>query len=152
MARRKKKSAQVELNLTSMMDIVFLLIIFFLLVTNFVSQELPELDVPKPDQSIAKNEESERVTVNVVPHPDKDDKTYAKAVVIGNVEFDVNKLGELTNFLLEEKTAAEGRDKKFEVDLRAHKTIQYLYVAPVMEAIVKAGIVDVNMVMKTDDR
>jgi biopolymer transport protein ExbD len=151
MAKRKREPNKVELNLTSMMDIVFLLIIFFILVTNFVSQELPELEVPEPHESKAINEESERVTVNVVPDPDKEDQTYAKFVVIGNLEFDPDNLGELTNLLIEEKASAEGREKKFEVDLRAHKTIQYLYVAPVMEAIVKAGIVDVNMVMKTKD-
>ena len=45
MARQPNQPAKAQLNLTSMMDIVFLLILFFLLVTNFASAELPKLEV-----------------------------------------------------------------------------------------------------------
>ena len=150
MARRKRPPSKAELNLTSMMDIVFLLIIFFLLVTNFVSQELPEMEVPKPHNPISKNVESERVTVNVVPG-DTADKTLAGKIVVSNIEIEPSKAGELTKLLITEKEAAQARGKKFEVDLRAAKTLQYNQVAPVMEAITGAGIKDVNMVMKTKD-
>ena len=151
MARRKRPPSKAELNLTSMMDIVFLLIIFFLLVTNFVSQELPEMEVPKPHVSISKNVESERITVNIVPLETSTDKTLAGKIVVSNIEIEPSKAGELTKLLKTEKEAAEGRGKKFEVDLRAAKTLQYNQVAPVMEAITGAGIKDVNMVMKTED-
>ncbi len=151
MARRKRPAGKAELTLTSMMDIVFLLIIFFLLVTNFVSQELPEMEVPKPYVSISRNVETERITVNVVPSEKSSDKALAGKIVVSNIEIEPSQGGELTKLLITEKEAAEGRGKKFEVDLRAHKTLQYNQVAPVMEAITAAGIKDVNMVMKTED-
>jgi hypothetical protein len=48
MARKMKERPRMDLNLTSMMDVSFQLIIFFILITNFAAADLPELDPPDP--------------------------------------------------------------------------------------------------------
>ena len=48
--RRKPPPTQVEANLTSMIDVVFLLIVFFILVSQVVNREAEPLDLPEvPD-------------------------------------------------------------------------------------------------------
>ena len=52
--RRKHPPTQVESNLTSMIDVVFLLIVFFVLVSQVVSREAEPLDLPEvPDAAAA---------------------------------------------------------------------------------------------------
>ena len=43
-----------QVNMTSMVDIVFLLIIFFVLVSQFISADNILVELPEPDKSLAK--------------------------------------------------------------------------------------------------
>ena len=66
---RKRGPGKVDLNLTSMLDIVFQLIVFFLLVTNFASAELPKLKPPEiPDSQAIDVLNRKKITVNVIPY------------------------------------------------------------------------------------
>ncbi len=48
-ARRREKHASIGLNLTAMIDVVFLLLLYFLLATSFaLNEEAFELDLPDP--------------------------------------------------------------------------------------------------------
>ena len=65
--RRKHPPTQVESNLTSMIDVVFLLIVFFVLVSQVVSREAEPLDLPEvPDAAAAVAREESRLVVNVL--------------------------------------------------------------------------------------
>jgi biopolymer transport protein ExbD len=51
MKLKKPEKSEMDLNMTSMLDIVFQLIIFFILVTNFAAADLPPLEPPDPIES-----------------------------------------------------------------------------------------------------
>jgi hypothetical protein len=56
------------LNITPLIDVVFLLIVFFMLVSKIVTEEVPELQLPNPDQSESfVNPDENRIIINVVP-------------------------------------------------------------------------------------
>lgn len=141
MARKQLQPAKVQLNLTSMMDVVFLLMVFFLLVTNFASATLPPLEVPDPDSSKAHDQEkSDRIVVNVIPDPDT--LQYAKSVRVGHQDIAADAYGQLTEMLKTEKE----KNELVEVNLRADRHLRYDQVQTVMQAITQAGIVHVNLV------
>ncbi len=55
----------VAFNMTPMIDVVFLLIVFFMLVSTFASAENVRMDLPQPDKSQAVNVKlSDRVVIN----------------------------------------------------------------------------------------
>jgi len=68
MARKRVDEAPPALNMTPMIDVVFNLVIFFLIVTDLTQKELENLTLPlaekaKEDKGI---EEEERVIINIV--------------------------------------------------------------------------------------
>ena len=145
MARKHRESAKIELNLTSMMDVVFQLIIFFLLVNNMSSAELPKLETPEPLESKAYMlPDRQSVTVNVIP-PDEG-ANVARSVRVGVKDILPGNYGELTQLL---KAEVE-KNPDIEVDLRADKSIHYLHVQPVMNAITAAGIGRINLIAHTE--
>lgn len=138
MAKREKTS--VDLNLTSMMDVVFQLIIFFILVTNFAAADLPELNVPKPNHSRARpTEEGISRVINIVP--DKHRQGMADYVLIADHEIPLPRVAEVTSMLVEEKQRVEA----LQVSLRVDRTLHYDQVQPVMKAITDAGISKINL-------
>jgi biopolymer transport protein ExbD len=124
-----------------MMDIVFLLILFFLLVTNFASAELPKLEPPRPSPSKARDQEkSDRIVINVIPDPDT--PQYAASVRVGTQDIGPDAYGQLTEMLKIEKE----KNDLVEVNLRADRHLRYDQVQTVMQAITQAGILHVNLV------
>jgi len=59
----KRKLKEVTPPLTSLIDIVFLLLVFFLLTTNFISDE--GIDVSLPQAASSRVQEGERVTIDI---------------------------------------------------------------------------------------
>ena len=55
--RQKRKRLQVEVPLTSLIDIVFLLLIYFLLTTNFMVDEGIKIKLPQAKASAPQTEE-----------------------------------------------------------------------------------------------
>lgn len=71
----KRGAVEPTLNITPLIDVVFLLIVFFMLVMNIVSDENPELQLPDLDRPNVYPPEGERkVTVNIVPEAEFDDE------------------------------------------------------------------------------
>jgi biopolymer transport protein ExbD len=140
MKLKQKKRTDVELNLTSMMDVIFLLIIFFILVTNFAAADLPELEVPEPDNSKAREEMEGTRLVNVVPT--SEDPTKAAHVLIAGKRFNIEDKEAIAAMLKEEREAKG----ELMVDLRADARLGFDQVQPVMMAITDAGIANVNLV------
>ena len=72
MARRKAEEAPPTLNMTPMIDVVFNLVIFFLIVTDLTSKDLELLTLPLADKAKddKAGEEDERVIVNLVENKD----------------------------------------------------------------------------------
>lgn len=134
-----------ELNLTSMLDVIFQLIIFFLLVSNMSSAELPKLDPPAPMQSQAQDSgERSRVIINLIPAQNK--AGGIKSVRVGQEDILPGNFGRLTQML----QAEQAENPEIQVDLRADLSVNYKEVQPVMTAITSAGISRINLVALTD--
>lgn len=151
----KRGAVTPSMNITPLIDVVFLLIIFFMLVNNIVSDEtvemvLPELDDPKTREV----GEIERVVVNIAPedftrdgrkeHP-LDHTGTAKYVKVGTGQssrFEVHDIAGITAALETEKN----KNPEVEVLLRCDGALYYKAVQPIMGAITAAGIQTVNLV------
>ena len=58
---------ELVLNLTPMIDVVFLLLIFFMLATTFLDPEREiDLDLPRADSSQARDAEADELVINVL--------------------------------------------------------------------------------------
>jgi biopolymer transport protein ExbD len=134
-------SSQVGFNMTPMIDVVFLLIIFFLLSSHLARQE-QQLPLPLPaavSGRIEAADERPRLTVNVLA--DGTLLVASRAVGAGD-------LGQL----LAERRALHGEE--LQVRIRADRGVAYRRVEPVLLACVKAGIWNVAYVVqqRTNDQ
>lgn len=145
----KRGAVTPQMNITPLIDVVFLLIIFFMLASNIVSKEAVEMVVPKLDEPRTQGlGDVDRIVVNIVPEtgsrPEDPTDFYGQPryVQIGLSRFEVDDLAGITDALV----AAKKADPNVEVLLRADAALFYDTVAPVMTAITDAQIVKVNLV------
>ena len=93
MERRGKPSSSINANLTPMIDVTFLLIVFFVVVSQIVDRDAVSMDLPSPEDAAASVAEmQERVVVNIVPS----DGGAVQRVVVGRHEISIDSLDELT--------------------------------------------------------
>ena len=120
-------SSDVGFNMTPMIDVVFQLIIFFLLSSHLAKQET-QLPLPLPAAASGTRQAADnrpRLTVNVLA-----DGT----LLVANHPINSNDLAAL----LRERLAAHGDD--LEVRIRGDRGVLYSRVEPVLLACVQAGI------------
>jgi hypothetical protein len=66
----KRGNAEIYGNLTPMIDMTFLLIVFFVLVSRIVDRESVDMNLPQPRKALAeKVSQEQRVVINVLPLP-----------------------------------------------------------------------------------
>ena len=138
-APRYKPVRRYGFNMTPMIDVVFLLIIFFLVSSHLAKQE-NQLQLKLPVAQSGNNDVQQdvpRVTVNV-----KQDGTLW---VRGQ---EVSK-GDLEPLLAKAKTAEP--DEAVEVRIRGSRMAPYSSVEPVMVACAKTGIWNVTYAVYRDD-
>ena len=151
--RRAVTRCKPELNITSMLDVVLNLIMFFILITNFASANLPtEVQAPQPEESVAKdNPDISKLLVNVLPLTtakaevdtrDATDTGEASGIIFGGKHYAMSELGTITELLKKEATI----NPDIAISLRADRNIRFDAVQPVMNAITAAGIKTVNLV------
>jgi len=147
MARRKKTNLpKSELNVTSMLDLVLNLIVFFVLISNFAMADLPPLEPPRPEGSRAYEDKTQdKIRINVVP--DDANPSQAQYVKIGQDEIATTDMRRMTEVLQREYRISE----QVVVDLRADYRIRYSVMQDVMKAITDSGITTVNIVAMTPD-
>ena len=144
-----------EMNLTPLIDVVFQLIIFFMLVSNIIAEESVQMIVPKLDNARTERiGEIERVTVNVLPRGyNVQDRTgegfnplvfsgEPLGVKIGMTSYAMDDLASM----VERLEVVKNRSPKVEVVLRADAALYYGAVQQVMAAITEAGISKVHLV------
>jgi len=112
--------------MTPMIDVVFLLIIFFMLVSQFSSAENVEVELPDPEQSQAiEATVPEKVILNIeYVGPDE-----PPAFLLGSIR--VAGLAELSRRLRNQRVGSP----ELQVILRADKRVAYLDVRQAMEVI-----------------
>jgi biopolymer transport protein ExbD len=126
------KSEGVGFNMTPMIDIVFLLIIFFLVSSHLARQEVQTpLDLPTARQGDdPKEDDARRVVINVLPEPDP----RGRIMVSGRrMSADVAALTELI------RESRRGEDP-LEVRIRCDRRAPYRDVAPIMLACAEAKV------------
>ena len=125
------KSGEVGFNMTPMIDVVFLLIIFFLVSSHLAKQEV-HMDLPLPDAATGEqrtSEEAPRLTINV----SQDGQLIVAGRTVAQAEL-------RTRF--EEKRRDAGPD--VEVVIRGDRDVPYGQVEPIMLDCVRAGIWNVT--------
>lgn len=127
--RQKPHSAGI--NMTPMIDVVFQLIIFFLVASHFTNQEnAVEVELPKAeDAEEVKQDENHRLTLSI---------PEAGKIYIGTKILSASELQE--RFRREHKKTEDA----FQLRIRAGRLVPYSEVEPVLLAAAEAGIYDVQ--------
>ncbi|MEM6458995.1 MAG: biopolymer transporter ExbD [Planctomycetota bacterium] len=144
-----------SMNITPLIDVVFLLIIFFMLVNNLVSDETVEMILPDiTDPRTRELGEVDRVVVNVAPEPftregrasfplsHRGEAAYVKVGTGTASRYEADDLEGITEALRREREASP----EVEVLLRADGALYYDVVQPILGAVTAAGIGTVNLV------
>lgn len=136
----KQSRDPVSFNMTPMIDVVFLLIIFFMLVSTFASAENIPLDLPKPENSQAKNVKlPDRVVINCKPANPADPRSGVVYSVGPN-------RAENLAVIAERLAAAKAAYPNTRAVIRADKRLPYAAVREVMRTVADAGIEAMNLV------
>jgi biopolymer transport protein ExbD len=152
-----------EMNITPLIDVVFLLIIFFMLVSRIVAEEREPMIVPRLENPAAEKLNTEqRIVVNVARRdPAVTDRRQRLAgdggdghlrgpgeaayVKVGLKRYSFDELDAVTERL----RAAKEKQARLQVLLRADAGLFYEQVSPVMQAITAAQVTKVNLVAYT---
>ena len=137
----RRGSKAFGINLTPMVDVIFMLTIFFMLVTRFSSAEQIPLQLPKPDQSQAALAKiPQRVVINCRPAEGDDSGTDGVLYSIGPNQ------PEPLSAIKERLAAMKIRSPELQVVLRADRRLRYTEVREVMRVIAANGIERFNVV------
>ncbi|NLX95467.1 MAG: biopolymer transporter ExbD [Rhodopirellula sp.] len=126
-----RSRASVGFNMTPMIDVVFLLIIFFL-VSSHLAQQETQLELDLPDAASGErpiDDDIRRVVVNVLP-----DDGPAPRIQVGSRLVPPEDLDRLIGF------ESQQTDGKIEVRIRADRHVPYRVVEPIMIACARAGV------------
>jgi len=123
----------IDVNMTPMIDVVFLLIIFFMVVSQVVSSELEVLVLPRPFKSQATEFGGQsKLTVSLSGDGlgGIERRRVGGAVVADDAE--------LRRILMDSGRLARARGEKMPVVLRAERDIHFRYIRRVMSVIAEA--------------
>jgi len=148
-----RPSGEVELNMVPMVDVAFLMILFFILTGQIVSATFSAMQIPEPKHSIAKKIDGKpdapnRLIINVVCKVNPADKTAPPELTLQAKEYSISgnpyPAGDITPLVREIKMrkAAATKDgfKDFFVEIRSDRRVAFSEVRPVMQAAGEAGV------------
>jgi biopolymer transport protein ExbD len=154
----KRGPAKAEMNITPLIDVVFLLIVFFMLVNKIVSDETVPMFVPRLTDPVTRElADVHRVVVNVPSRSGRDELTTntllrdpqpAFVQVGASRRFDPADLAGITAAVDAARQAAVAEadaDPRIEVVLRADDALFYDAVQPILDAIADAGIDTIHL-------
>lgn len=123
----------ISVNMTPMIDVVFLLIIFFMVVSQVVSSELEVLGLPRPFKSQATEFRGQsKLTISLIGDGlGGIERRRVGATVVADE-------AELRRVLMESGRLAKARGDKMPVVLRAERDIHFRHIRRVMSAIAEA--------------
>ncbi|MFW6133353.1 MAG: ExbD/TolR family protein [Planctomycetota bacterium] len=164
--KRTGQAGEVSVNMTPMIDIVFQLIIFFILASQFASAEIARMSLPfphNPDPArtpVVPNEEVKGgLIINVVAASDPKQREEfirktGREPVSGEPAYYMvkgEKFGEaeayekIVQYVKDGKAAAEEAGRKFHVEVRASESLRYGYAALALQATMDAGVLDAHL-------
>ena len=122
-------SGEISINFTNMIDIIFNLLIFFVLTAQFKTLEIEEVNLPYSATAEPKEyQDQQNLVVNIV-HPE------APVVVVGGEEISD---ADLTRLLIERRDKAKELNVTLNVILRTDARVAYADAARVMLAVGRA--------------
>jgi len=129
-------------NMTPMIDVVFLLIIFFLVSSHLARQEIQlELDLPDATSGQrAAEDEVRRVVVNVLP-----DSAPAPRIQVAGRRLADDELSALIAF------ESRRSDEPLEVRIRSDRRVRYRVIEPILVACARARVWNVTFAVVAGD-
>ena len=132
MKRKKHTSADEDANIdmTPMLDIVFIMLIFFIVTTSFVKEKGLEANRPKENQQATKPSKALSIRISETGQ-----------IVMDNREVDIRRIvANIQSFLAENNTDAAA--------ILAHKNTEHGIVVEVMNQAKEAGIQQVSVLVQ----
>ncbi len=131
---RHPQPEPIAANLTPMIDVVFLLIVFFVLVSQIVEVENADLDLPRPqDPASQLPGDQARIVINVLPGHGGDASGYR----MGNRRYVADTAG--LDALATSLAMLYRDNPALGVNLRADRRTNYRWVEPVFQAVSAAA-------------
>ncbi len=122
--------ARIEANLTPMIDITFLLVVFFVVVSTISEVESVEMELPKPQPTAsAPPPEQSRSVLNVLP----DEEGEAIGYRLNTVEYPLGNAGILA--LQNALVPMLRNNPELRINLRADRRTSQRHIAPLLNAI-----------------
>lgn len=126
----RRRPTEINANLTPMIDVIFLLIVFFVLVSRIVDFDSVAMDLPRPaDAATERPEDDARLVINVVPGPDGSARSYKMQAWV--VDATPEGARELTAVVREQLM----RQPITALSLRADQATRYRYVSSLLTAL-----------------
>lgn len=150
MARRRapSESEVAQLNMTPMIDVVFQLLIFFMLVTELSRRQVEVLNLPAATQAIKEEQvDNEEVIVNIMPPGEKavrpEQEQYCVLRVLGqdvNVEWLEQLFRTRRNMAIYQEIPGNAASNvKYPLLIRADRTVPWLEVQRIMMMATRYG-------------
>jgi biopolymer transport protein ExbD len=139
MARKRTKGTEVAMDMTPMIDVVFLMIIFFMIVSDLTQQDLAELTLPVAENAV----EDEMVEGRLIVNVRKDGQIEIKRQTYGTLD-DPSTVNVLRNYLAVEVQKGEfdpeGGFSEKPLLVRADKRTEFKHVQKIMRICGEQGI------------
>jgi len=144
--------ASIEANLTPMIDIVFLLVVFFVLVSQIVDLDTVDMDLPSPkDAAALAASDDPRVVINLIPKGDGlvEQIQLGGAVYSTDTQWQANLSRRLAGLL--------AVNSELRINIRSDQATAFVHVSGALQSIraaaTEAGVdaAHVNLVVIDDD-
>lgn len=144
---RRYQPRPIDVNLTPMIDVTFLLIIFFMLVSQITQSETDPIHIPRPTNSQARELKYEnKLTITLLHDGGGGVGRYKVGSRLAESVDQVRAIAE------ECRRMAEAEGQRLDVIVRADRDIRYRHVRPLLEAIIKAGLEKVSIAAEATHR
>jgi biopolymer transport protein ExbD len=139
-SKKYRPRPSLTINMAPMIDVVFLLIVFFVLVSTFASAERVDMSLPAPERSQAINKKlTDRVIINIqLLDPNEPETTTAVFSIGANPP---EPLEDISARLAMHRRAVP----KLKAVIRADRRVRYADVRDVMEVVASNGIEMMNI-------
>ena len=126
--------ARIEANLTPMIDMTFLLVVFFVLVSTISEVESVEMELPDPTPTASTPPSDEpRSVINVIPGAEGEATSYR----LNGIDLPLGPSGidEMRRRITELYIA----NPELQINLRADRRTEHRYIAPILQGITEAA-------------
>ena len=143
MIRRGQASSAIHANMTPMIDVIFLLIVFFVAVSQIVDRDAVPIDLPELTESAASEISiNDKVVVNLIGN----EVGHVDRINVSGHDVSIQDIESIHRIVTTKLKG--GAD---EIHIRAERTVAYQYVYEVFESIkLLEGAKHVQLVIKDD--